>query len=508
MLLAVVAAVRRVHALPTDGLWFDDAWVAVGALHGTSSQIAVRGSAHPGFTLLLQAWNALTHSAPNGLAVPALVAGSLGPPLVYLGLRRLRFAMPIACILASVLVVADIHALYSGRVKSYTFDTAGIMVLAAVLPSVAARRWGWRSAARWVVASLVVSSLSGYLLVGTALAIGILALHPNGDRRVRSVALLVQAAGQVSMYLAARRTTDLDAVERFMETTYDGHLSLYRNPLRMAGQLLAHLGRIVDVYTGGPVWVLAPLGIVALWALGASAVGWPNRDRIVTSRYLLLCVAFALIGGLLNRFPFGPDTRNWIAALNSPGGRHSLWLVPVFVVGFALALEAIRTALTARSRLTVPIDLVMVAAAIALMGAAWQPTPRYMEDHSLSAARYTDRVAGPDGLVIAIGPPAYQYASATDREITLLATPENMVGFSPVGAGGRLVAVGEWATLPYDAPTVRRLVGSEERVVLAGSFLGPGASNLAVDTLKAEGFQVTEQFWEQNSLVVVLERSA
>ena len=507
VVLAVLAVVRRAYALPKDGLWFDDAWVAVGALHGTPSQIAIRGSAHPGFTLLLQAWNALTHSAPNGLAIPALVAGILGPPLVYLGLRRLRFAAPTAGLLASVLVVADIHATYSGRVKSYTFDTAGIMVLAAVLPSLAARRWGWRFAATWVVAALVASSLSGYLLVGTALAIGVLALHPNGDRRVRWGAFLVQAVGQGSMYLVARQTTDLDAVERFMETTYDGHLSFYRNPVEMSGQLLNHLGRIVDVYTGGPVWVLAPLGLVALLALAASAAGWPNRNRSVTSRYLLLCITFALIGGLLNRFPFGPATRNWSAAFNSSGGRHSLWLVPVFVVGFALALEALRTTLTARSGRTLPIDAVAVVAAIVLMAAAWLPSPRYMEDHSLSAAQYSDRAAGPDGLIIAIGPAAYMYASATDREIKLLPTPENMVGFSPVGADGRLVAVGEWATLPYDAPTIRRVVGSDERVVLVGSLLGPGAAGLAVETLTTEGFEVTGQFWEQNSVVVVLDRS-
>ena len=250
------------------------------------------------------------------------------------------------------------------------------------------------------------------------------------------------------------------------------------------------------------------MGIVALLALGASAVGWPSRDRSVTSRYLLLCMAFALIGGIFNRFPFGPATRNWSAAANSSGGRHSLWLVPVFVVGFALALEALRTTLTSRSGRAVPIDVVAVCAMILLVVAAWQPGPRYIDEHSLSAYRFIDRAAGPDGLIIAIGPAAYMYASASARDIKLLETPENMVGFSPVGTDGRLVAVGMWATLPYDAPTLRRLVGGEDQVVLAATFLGPGAPDLAVKTLRTEGFEVTEQFWKENSLVVVLERSA
>src|SRR5262245_39196295 len=46
-------AIRR-SALPTTALWFDDAWVATGAIYFTPSQLIAAGSAHPGFTVSLR----------------------------------------------------------------------------------------------------------------------------------------------------------------------------------------------------------------------------------------------------------------------------------------------------------------------------------------------------------------------------------------------------------------------------------------------------------------------
>ena len=46
--LAVVSFLTRRDGLPQDGLWFDDAWVATGAIHGRLSELAMVGSGIPG----------------------------------------------------------------------------------------------------------------------------------------------------------------------------------------------------------------------------------------------------------------------------------------------------------------------------------------------------------------------------------------------------------------------------------------------------------------------------
>ena len=504
--LLAVAAVRRASTLPGDGLWFDDAWVATGALHGGLSELAMRGSAHPGFTLMLQGWDAVIGGDPWTLAVPAFVASVLGPPVVYLGLRHLGFARSVAGLLGAVLVVADVHALYAGRVKSYTMDTLVVMVLAVALPALAARRWTWRTAAIWVVVAVCASSLSGYQLVATALAAGILVLHPNDDRGIRVAAAAVQASLQGGMYLAARSTTDLDAVEAFMEDAYDGHLSVYRNPITMGQQVLEHLGRIVDVYPGGPRWLLAPLACLALGGLVAAALGWRSGRLAVTARFLLLAMAFAFVGGILNRFPFGPSSRNWSAEMGSPGSRHSLWLVPVMVIGLAVCLDAARSWLGARLHHRPILDVALPFVAVAVLAAGWGSQRGYVAAHSLTATRFAERAAGPDDLIITVGSAAYGFASATDRPMVLEATPRNMVGYSPVGADGQLVAIGEWANVPYNASKVRRLAEGRDRVVMVGTFLGPGSDATAVAALTQAGFEVTDSFWEGNETVNVLDR--
>lgn len=504
--LLAVAAAQRASTLPGDGLWFDDAWVATGALHGGLSELAMRGSAHPGFTLMLQGWDAVIGGDPWTLAVPAFVASVLGPPVVYLGLRHLGFARSVAGLLGAILVVAEVHVLYAGRVKSYTMDTLVVMVLAVALPALAARRWTWRTAAVWVVVAVCAASLSGYQLVATALAVGILILHSNRDRGIRVAAAAVQGILQGGMYLAARSTTDLDAVEAFMETTYDGHLSVYRNPITMAEQVLEHLGRIVDVYPGGPRWLLAPLGCLALGGLIAAAMGWRRGRLAVTAQFLLLAMALAFVGGIFNRFPFGPSSRNWSAEMGSPGSRHSLWLVPVMVIGLAVCLDAARSWWRERLHHRPVLDLALPLVAVVVLAVSWSPQRGYMAAHSLSATRFAEDAAGPDDLIITIGPTAYLFASATDRPMVLEPTPQNMVGFSPVGADGHVVAMGEWANIPHNASAVRRLADGRDRVVIVGTLLGPGADGTAVAALTEAGFEVTDTFWEGNATVNVLDR--
>jgi hypothetical protein len=79
-LLAAGAFVARRGVLPRDGLWHDDAVTAAGAVKGSTSQLLVTGFDHPGFTLGLRAWDRFAGYDAASFAVPAFVAGLLGPP--------------------------------------------------------------------------------------------------------------------------------------------------------------------------------------------------------------------------------------------------------------------------------------------------------------------------------------------------------------------------------------------------------------------------------------------
>ena len=164
----------------------------------------------------------------------------------------------------------------------------------------------------------------------------VLVLHAGSDRAVRIGALAVQGLLQLGLYLAERRTTDLDEIEQSMEDLYDGHLSLDRNPGHSVEEIFKHLDRVADVYPGGSGRWLSVVAVVAIGGLVAGALSRRRRDEALVARYCLLLIVIAFVGGMLHRFPFGPATRNALSLAGSTGGRHVLWMVPALAVGLAL----------------------------------------------------------------------------------------------------------------------------------------------------------------------------
>jgi uncharacterized membrane protein len=195
--LFVLALVTRHGSLPRDGLIYDDAWVAIGTTKATPGQLMTVSTNHPGFTALLMAWTQLVSSRSEWMALPAYVGGAAIAPVLYIMLRRLETLRPVSLLVAALAVVAPAHVYYSGRVKSYVIEGSIILILAALLPFLARRRWGWPTVVLWVGASIVVGTFSIFTLVAVAAATATLALHPAGDRARRWVALGVQAAIQV-----------------------------------------------------------------------------------------------------------------------------------------------------------------------------------------------------------------------------------------------------------------------------------------------------------------------
>src|SRR4051794_21470493 len=102
--LAVVAFLMRRHGVPTDGLWLDDSITGAGLTASPSDLLTVSAD-HLGFTVALMGWRDLTGGSDAALTYLALAAGTLGPALLYLGLRWCGYERSVSALLAAVLVV-------------------------------------------------------------------------------------------------------------------------------------------------------------------------------------------------------------------------------------------------------------------------------------------------------------------------------------------------------------------------------------------------------------------
>ena len=103
----VVAFLNRRGGLPVDGLWFDDSWVAAGAIEGSLGNLMTVGSGHPSLTAFLMAWSTLVGDDLRALAYPALVVGALGPAVLFLALRRFGYSVAISLVLGAALAASD-----------------------------------------------------------------------------------------------------------------------------------------------------------------------------------------------------------------------------------------------------------------------------------------------------------------------------------------------------------------------------------------------------------------
>lgn len=488
--LAVFSFAVRKDGLPTDGLWFDDSWVAAGARAARPSNLMITGSGHPGFTALLAVVERLVGGA-TALGWPALVVGSLSATGAYWFVRAMRLSRGVALLLAAVLAVAPIHITYSSRVKGYVFDTVLVAILALLVAHLARRRWTWGTAAGWLAFVLLAGTMSGYVLVATAFASLVLALHGREDRLMRTTVLIVQGAAQLGYFLVARSKTDLDGIEKVMETAFDGHMTFYANPIDFIGETLKHLHRVGEVYPSGPDGLITAIVVASLVGLAGAALAPWSRLRvadpvIVASRYLLTLVTFAFAGSLVDRFPFGTNNINPL----SYGGRHTLWLVPALVLGLGVVLGQVWSSMANGSRLRRAANVAIVAASIAILVHGERPEHPHPQAGSEKLVAHLEANLGPDDVVLVTSTWTFLYMYSTSTPVELVATPDHQVGFAPRFTDERIHAVGQWASEPATPDHLNELVDGAERVLVVGGGWYGGKGVETVNGLVAdEGFE-------------------
>jgi hypothetical protein len=453
----------RRNGLPGDGLWFDDSWVATGALFGRPSDLLTVGSGHPGFTALLMAIHRVGSGSTWSLGLPSLVAGVAAPPLLYVVLRSVRFERSVATVVSAALVVAPIHVLYAGRVKGYTLDTVLVLLLAAALPLMVRRSWSWPVAIGWAGAMIAVGTFSGYVLVASAAATGIAVLHPNGDRVRRIGSLAAQGLVQLVYLLEARTRTDLAAIEEVMEDAYDAHLTVSLDPRTMGPELLKHLRRVAEVFPGGSGRWLTIAALAALVGLVLSAFRARSRPEAIAGRYLLAIFGLALVGGLLDQFPFGPSNDDLVVL--SPGGRHTLWLLPAFAFGLARIASELRRLVGRAPAARIAADAALVAIAVVLVMLRYEPAPPAPYQGSGSATRWVDANRRPDDLVVISGSATFSFANDTVLAVDLVPTPDHQVGYAPVYEDPNVVGVGPWPARPLSPRELTERARNHDRVI-------------------------------------------
>ncbi len=329
VVLGLTAFLYRAH-FPADGFFYDDGWQAFGAIKGSFSQFITVGQPQPGFGLELMVWTRIFGDGTVSVITPALIAGAIGPPALYLVLRRFGVARSIAALLGAALAVCTAHIVYSGRVKVYTSDVIVVLLVASVLPWLARRSWRLSTAAGWFVGATLLAGFSSFAMVASVAAAIILVLHPRGDLRWRIGAVAAQAVGVLVVLEAESRTHSQQALADFF-VRYDAYVPATLNPATFVRETFHHLTRITAVFPGGPAWFTVVCLLAAAIGLGIAAAR--SGARGIAARFMIAMVLIAFVGSVAQQVPFGP-TRF--------GYRMVLWMTPIVAFGIAVVLQRAR----------------------------------------------------------------------------------------------------------------------------------------------------------------------
>jgi hypothetical protein len=503
--LLMTAFLTRLGALPEHGLWYDDAWVATGALKGSLSQLLMVGSAHPGFTAVLMGWGRIGGGDAGSMAAPALIAGTLGPTALYIALRQMGYARSVSTFLGAAAVACQTHVVYSGRVKTYVIDVLIVIGLMVLLPHLARRTWTWRVGATWFACALLIASLSAFALLAVAVAGAILVLHPASDRHLRLVAVGAQMLSHVVYVNVVEGTYNGRDVGLKLEESYDVYFNFDPNPFVFGREVLERLGHIVVVFPGGADWFV-PIAIsISLIGL-AMALLSARRDESIRARFLLMILLAALVGGLTEKIPFGP-----LQGKAFSGGRFTLWLLPVVAVGLAAGLHRFRGLLRVPVGVMVLDTVAFLLSVVIVIGALRSDAPRYPQPGAQRATEFMESELGVTDVALIMPGGDYPFTVDSHYEVELRAQPRRVVGFAPVFDDPRLVVIDSGVGNRPELLTqeVLDVIDGRNRVLVHEAWITavPPESRVALAyTLTVSGFEREESRKIEDALVSVWRR--
>jgi hypothetical protein len=465
--LLVFGLLIRRNVLPRDGLLFDDAWVVLGAGKAKLGDMLSVTTLQPGFTTVLRPWYDLVSGATERMAIPSLVAGAISGAVVFVVLRRWSVARVVSLTMSAIVVAAPVAVMYSGRVKPYVFEIVLVTVLAAVLPVLCTRNWGWPTVALWIFGSLALAGFSAYMLPAAVAAGIVVAFHPHHDVIRRSSAVAVQAV-LTALYLSqVQGSFDSEGTNRGWEGTWNAYIE-FANPLTMAREIAVHIGRLGEVVVG----TSGVVGFAIVTAAVAGLVLESRRgDRRIAARYLLLLLAIAFAGGLTRRIPFGPASGS--DADVYPGLRASLWLLPSLAIGLAFVLDRAARALRRTSATAAAwCAVVLVAFAALVIGTNVHDSPAHPLAGSRSAHEFVARRAGPRDVLLMFSNSLWTYAAEPEVDVRIKVDARLLNGFTPVLVDNRIWTA--WPTNPWNGTIaqLREHTANATNVFVVDGYVG------------------------------------
>jgi hypothetical protein len=467
VVLFALGLVARHRTLPRDGLIFDDAWVAIGAMKASVGDLLAVGEHHPGFTAVLMGWARFVPSRAESLALPVYVVGAATAPVLFLALGRFSVWRPVRLLVAALIVVAPAHVYYSGRVKTYIVEGLIVLVLAVLLPFLAGRRWSWSTVVLWVGAAALVGTMGAFAFVAVGAATAILALHPMGDGARRWAALGAQALIQLPYLVIVEASFDSGEVADHLEREYDAYIEIAA-PGSMVRQIGAHLARLGEaIIVGGRPLTLG----VTLFALAALAWEAWRGPRSVVARYLLLLPALAFGGSLVGKVPFGPTWGNPVF----PGTRATLWLVPSLAVGLAFGLDHI-AALLRRivPSMVLPLSVAVILVTGVVLARKLDDGYLYLDSGARSAHDFVEQKDGDRDVIVVLPNATWHYAAVPGVSVDIQSTPERDIGFQPRLLDARIWVQTESSGWDGSTAQLRRRLGAAPRVFILDGLVGYG----------------------------------
>jgi hypothetical protein len=467
--LALVAVGVRLPGLTTHGLYRDDAWPALSTK--TDLFRAMRfGVTVPGFEVFLRAWLSLGRST-RWAQLPMLAASVAGVVFVYLLARRLRCGRAAATVAAGVLALSPVSVLYATRVKQYSFDALGTLLLITGALAVAARP---QSRRRWLVlliAAVGAAWFSASLLPmgATALAYGLVPSWKTGGPTVRRIAL--GAMGTFAVFAAAYGLVVLRNVPRPLHDSWTDNFIHPGSPGRLVASTLQVLDALADGVLRGP----GSSGPLLLLLVVVGAIRYRRDVGLLLAAPLLL----ALLGALTQRVPLG-------------GGRTDAYLYPCVALSSAMAFQSVLDLARGHLRQLVP-ELAVLTAIVAF---AWTGARHHMARNPYPAADIGPLMTDvrqhlePGDAVVVSQFSRYPYALYAARDPTLVFSRRYATGMTVRSTEPDVfIMPAEFFEEGYDPDAAVEFAGDRRRVWYVATDTPPSDTPPAIQALEYEAEQ-------------------
>ncbi len=406
-------------ALAPSSLYRDDAWQALAVRVNGPVDITKTGVTAPGFAWGLRLLGAAPLSE-IALQTPALVAGLLGPLLLFILARWWGLSRAASLLCAMLLCVAPTHTEYTIRVKPYTLDalaTIACLMIAKVACDQPNKRLAWFLLIGFSTVAFLISATAG--LAAFAMVIAVAVIRRLDARTYESsdfvlLAIYVTILGLWYVFILDAKSNE--ALYAYWQNRFvawnDGPTAVLKSLLSNGARVFS--GLIPDqtdtAQVPSALRYLIPLallyGVVAAAGLAMLTKSNWRYGMIVAAPFLLAVTLF-----MAGKFPLG-------------GGRTDLYLAPLVALLAAHILEWRR--LQSYSPWIGAITCCVLAIA-AIVGAK----ASYPREDLRSLTVEVEQQAGPDDRILVFPETTYMYALYSRAQVRVVNDPLSMTGFTP-----------------------------------------------------------------------------